>query len=34
MTEGIYTTEDQREIRGKKRVLEYAEKIGNINLDA
>ncbi len=23
-------TEDQREIRRKKRVLEYAEKIGNI----
>ena len=25
-------TEDQREIRRKKRVLEYAEKIGNINV--
>ncbi len=24
-------TEDQREIRRKKRVLEYAEKLGNIN---
>ena len=24
-------TEDQREIRRKKRVLEYAEKVGNIN---
>ena len=31
MTEGIYMTEGQREIRRKKRVLEYAEKLGNIN---
>jgi len=25
-------TEDQREIRRKKRVIEYAEKNGNINI--
>jgi transposase-like protein len=31
MAEGIQLTEDQREIRRKKRVLECAEKLGNIN---
>ena len=30
MTKGICMTEDQREIRRKKRVIEYAEKNGNI----
>jgi hypothetical protein len=28
--QGGWMTEDQRDIRRKKRVLEYAEKIGNI----
>jgi hypothetical protein len=30
VTEGIWMTEEQREIRRKKRVIEYAEKNGNI----
>ena len=32
MAEGIYMTEDQREIRRKKRVIDYAEKNGNIRI--
>jgi transposase-like protein len=32
MAEGIYMTEDQREIRRKKRVIDYAEKNGNIKI--
>ena len=32
MAEGIYMTEDQREIRRKKRVIDYAEENGNIRI--
>ena len=31
MTKEVQMTHDQREIHRKKRVLEYAERIGNIN---
>jgi len=32
MPEGIYMTEDQREIGRKKRVIEYAEEIGHVGI--
>jgi hypothetical protein len=32
MAKELQMTKDQREIHRKKRILEYAERIGNINL--